>query len=137
MNQQSIVLNAVGIALALILLASFGGYFVGNGQLFAVKQQAEKQKTEYQAVLLVNGSLYFGRLSGENTDQPVLTDVYYLQAQTQATNKTTADDLKLIKLGNEIQGPTDEIRFNPNEIVFVQDLKDDGQVVKTIKGSIK
>ena len=34
--------------------------------------------TPYQAVLLSDHSMYFGKLSGYRTSSPVLTDVYYI-----------------------------------------------------------
>ena len=38
--------------------------------------------TPYQAVLLTNGTAYFGKLEGYGTPRPVLTEVYYIVSQT-------------------------------------------------------
>jgi len=43
--------------------------------------------TTYQAVLLDNSSVYFGKLQGDGTDYPVLTDVYYVQSQMNQETK--------------------------------------------------
>lgn len=94
-----------------------------------VNEASVVQNSAYQAVFLSNGSLYFGKLSGEGTSHPILREVYYFQAgQEQVKNVQP----KLVKFGSEIQGPKDELRLNPDQIMFVQDLKDDGQVVKAI-----
>lgn len=130
MNDKLMQTTLLVAAIAL-LIGGFGGYKYAKTEAeSAVSQVAVVQNSAYQAVLLTNGSLYFGKLSGEGTQNPVLREVYYLQAE-QAQTKNTQP--KLIKLGEEIQGPKDEFRLNPDQIMYVQDLKDDGQVVKAIK----
>jgi hypothetical protein len=46
--------------------------------------------TPYQAVLLMNGSAYFGKLEGYGTPHPVLKEVYYIVTQTNPETKTAA-----------------------------------------------
>ncbi|OGL63516.1 hypothetical protein A3C09_00640 [Candidatus Uhrbacteria bacterium RIFCSPHIGHO2_02_FULL_47_44] len=118
-----------------LLLGGVGGYKYAQKSAERLGSEAGvTQSSTYQAVFLTNGSLYFGKLSGEGTDHPVLREVYYLQAgQPQTKNAQT----KLIKLGGEVQGPKDEMRLNPQQIMYVQDLKDDGDVVKAIKAYTK
>jgi len=43
--------------------------------------------TTYQAVLLGNNSVYFGKLSDYGTPNPVLTDVFYIISQTDPQTK--------------------------------------------------
>ena len=119
------------VAVVALLLGGVGGYkYAQKGATSA--ETGVVQNSAYQAVFLTNGSLYFGKLSGEGTAHPVLREVYYLQAgQTQTQNAQA--QTKLIKLGDEIQGPKDEMRLNPDQIMYVQDLKDDGKVVEAIK----
>src|SRR5664279_3873878 len=38
--------------------------------------------TPYQAVLLSNNSVYYGKLAGFGTPSPVLTDIFYIVTQT-------------------------------------------------------
>ncbi|OGL97445.1 hypothetical protein A2318_03525 [Candidatus Uhrbacteria bacterium RIFOXYB2_FULL_45_11] len=118
-----------------LLVGGISGYEYAKKQLGGIKEQVGVvQNSTYQAVFLAPGQLYFGKLSGEGTDHPVLRDVYYLQAgQEQVKNAQT----KLIKLGDEIQGPKDEMRLNPSQILYVEDLKDDGKVVQAIKSYTK
>ena len=46
-----------------------------------------KFDTTYQAVLLDNGPVYFGKLQGAGMPYPVLTDVYYVQSQVNQETK--------------------------------------------------
>jgi hypothetical protein len=41
----------------------------------------------YRAVLLTNGSVYFGHLQGYGGHSPVLTDVFYIVTQTNSETK--------------------------------------------------
>ncbi len=109
-------------------------------------QQSASANSGYQAVFLTNGQVYFGKLSQAGTDYPVLTDIYYLQVvqpplqgqQSSATtgSATTPDQqsqISLVKLGNELHGPADEMHISKQQILFYEDLKTDGQVVKAIQ----
>lgn len=100
------------------------------------KQPADK----YQAVFLANGQLYFGRLSWPNSQYVTLQDIYYLQVvqqqlQGQQYSQQTGHTphVSLVKLGNELHGPEDEMRISRSQILFYEDLKPDSQVVKAIK----
>ncbi len=41
--------------------------------------------------------------------------------------------LTLVKLGEEVHGPTDEMQLNKDQILLVENLRDDSQVVAAIK----
>lgn len=126
-----------------------------------VKTAAPATASGYVAVFLSNKQVYFGRLKDAESTFPTLTDVFYLRVtQTLApgtagsvqdvsvvkAGKDTKDktatpaaaaqqlknQLTLIKLGAEIHGPTDSIRINRDQILFVETLKDDSKVVKAI-----
>lgn len=92
--------------------------------------------SDYQAVFLNNGQVYFGKLSYERSQFPVLRGIYYLQItqpiQPGEANDTPAN-INLVKLGEELHGPTDEMRINRDSIIFVEDLRDDSRVVQAIK----
>lgn len=100
------------------------------------KNQGNEVKTgNYQAVFLSNGQVYFGRLSGINSQYATLEDIYYLQVQKiqpkpeeQATGKLT-----LIKLGSELHAPVDKMKINKDQVLFYEDLKEDGKVMQAIK----
>lgn len=87
----------------------------------------------YQAVFLDNGQVYFGKLRRFG-DYPVLKDVYYLQITQQLQGSANdASNVNLVKLGNELHGPTDQMRINRQSILFIEDLKPDSQVVQAIE----
>jgi hypothetical protein len=68
--------------------------------------------TAYQAVLLSNGSVYFGHLQDYGTPTPVLTDVFYVVNQTDPETKQTKSSL--IKRGKEMHEP-DRMYLNPTK----------------------
>jgi hypothetical protein len=68
-----------------------------------------------------------------------LTDVYYLQTKTadtvnpQPAASSTSTNLELVKLGSELQGPTDEMIINKDQVTFFENLKSDGKVTQSIE----
>jgi len=122
------------VLLAIIIVG--GWYFIFSGK--AVTPEKKATKTEnYSAVFLVNGQVYFGKIDDTISNYTVLTDIYYLQVdqpiQPAQTNITDQPQISLIKLGDEIHGPKDEMKINKDQVLFIEDLKEDGQVVKAIK----
>lgn len=99
-------------------------------------QERLVKKDQYQAVFLTNGQVYFGKLSGLNSEYVVLKNIYYLQEDNQnLQNQTQAAEqpnLKLIKLGSELHGPEDEMFVERDKIIFWENLKNDGRIVKEI-----
>lgn len=97
---------------------------------------------EYQAVFLTNGQVYFGKLHTLNGDYMKLTDIYYLQTKTttsdvQSASSTSASDVTLVKLGNEIHGPEDKMVISRSQILFFENLKNDGKVTESINKYLK
>jgi len=85
--------------------------------------------TPYQAILLSNNSVYFGKLSGYGTPNPVLTDVFYIVSQTNPETKQVSN--VLVKRGKELHGP-DRMYLNANSIVFVEPVGTDSKVAQLI-----
>jgi flagellar basal body-associated protein FliL len=88
---------------------------------------------KWQAVFLVNNQVYFGKIVKETKSTLVLRDIYYLRETPNMTEKETGPQWTLVKLGEEIHGPTDEIRINKAMVLFVETLKPNSQVVQTIE----
>ena len=90
----------------------------------------------YQAVFLTNGQVYFGKLYREDGQFAVLRDIYYLQVtqspQPIQPGQTPPTNINLVKLGGELHGPTDEMRINRDQILFVEDLSSGSRVVDAI-----
>jgi hypothetical protein len=88
-----------------------------------------KFATPYQAVLLTNGSAYFGRLEGYGGPQPVLTNVFYVVSQTNPDTKQVNN--VLVKRGKELHEP-DRMYLNPAMIVFVEPVGQNSKVAQLI-----
>ena len=85
--------------------------------------------TLYQAVLLTNGSVYFGHLQDYGTSHPVLTEVFYVVRQTNPDTKQVTN--ALIKRGKELHEP-DRMYLNPNQIIFVESVGTNSKVAQLI-----
>jgi hypothetical protein len=86
--------------------------------------------TPYQAVLLTNGSAYFGKLQGYGTPRPVLTDVYYIVTENNPDTKQS--NKVLVKLGKiELHEP-DRMYLNPAQILGVQPVGPNSKVAQLI-----
>lgn len=98
----------------------------------------------YQAVFLTNNQVYFGKLSDASGQYVTLSDIYYLQVtqpplqgsqnpgQTPAAQQAQPQ-LSLVKLGQELHGPVDSMQINRDQILFYEDIKEDGRVMKAIR----
>ncbi len=85
--------------------------------------------TPYQAVLLSNGSAYFGKLEGLGTPWPVLKDVFYVQSAQNPETKAVSNIL--VKRGKEWHSP-DRMILNANTILFVEPVKPGSRVAELI-----
>jgi hypothetical protein len=90
---------------------------------------APRFETQYQAVLLAGGQVYFGHLEGFGTPFPVLRDVFYVQSTVDPTTKNVSNIL--VQRGKEWHGP-DRMYLNPGSIVLVEPVGADSQVAKLI-----
>lgn len=78
--------------------------------------------------------VYFGRISNITGEYIKMTDVFYLQMQSEGEQKNQQQPrMSLAKLGNELHGPEDAMFINRNEVLFWENLKPDGKVVQAIK----
>jgi hypothetical protein len=124
------------ITLSVIVLALAAWLASTQLQNSATAIQADK----YQAVFFANGQVYFGKLHTFHGGDFKLTDIYYLQTQnatgTDSKNpqQTTTDqnNVQLIKLGDEIHGPQDEMIISKDQVLFYENLKSDGKVAQSI-----
>ena len=93
-----------------------------------LRKQRVEMTTPYQAVLLTNGSAYFGRLEGLGTPYPVLRDVFYVQSVQDAEKKVSNI---LVKRGKEWHSP-DRMILNANMIVLVEPVNPNSRVAQLI-----
>jgi hypothetical protein len=84
----------------------------------------------YQAVLLSNGQVYYGRLDGYGTDHPVLREVYYIQS---SVNPQTHEQTNILtRRGKEWHAP-DRMYLNPSQILLVEPVGTDSKVADLIR----
>jgi hypothetical protein len=98
------------------------------------KETGPAMTTPYHAVLLSNGSVYFGKLEGLGTPFPILTDVYYVQSNQNPETKAVTN--VLVKRGKEWHGP-DRMIINATSVVFVEPVGTDSKVATLISESKK
>jgi hypothetical protein len=129
-SEAAISYSEVRSVRKLILICVAAAVAAGILLVTAKRTEAEiKFDTTYQAVLLDNGSVYFGKLQGVGTDYPVLTDVYYVQSQ--ANQETKEVRSILIRRGSEWHSP-DRMVLNARHIVLMEPVGPNSQVAKLI-----
>ena len=93
-------------------------------------------KTRMQAVFLNGGQVYFGKITGLDDKSIRVSDIYYLrvnqQVQPDGSASTSNQAVSLVKLGCELHGPQDSMVINQSQVIFWENLKDDGQVAKAV-----
>jgi len=130
-----LVLKVLGIIAAIIVIVAlaFKGKQMIGGNAFWTENQVESQS--YSAVFLTNDQVYFGKIKNKDNQEILLIDVYYLQLSGETAAQTQLGERKfsIVKLGNEIHGPTDEMFINMQNVLFYENLKNDSKVLEAIK----
>ncbi len=125
-----------GMALLQVVWILAGLFVIAAAALhiaYEVRSSAPTFTTPYQAVLLTNGSVYFGHLQGYGSSTPVLTDVYYIVSQTNPETKQVNN--VLVKRGKELHEP-DRMYLNPNQLLFVEPVGVNSKVAQLIAEQI-
>ena len=131
-------LAIAGVIAVVVVIGSLIGWVA-----YSASTGSTIDSSKYQAVFFTNGQVYFGKLHTLNGSYMKLTDIFYLQAQTtpaattdsknpQQTSAQTASDVKLIKLGSEVHGPADQMMISSSQVLFFENLKNDGKVAQSI-----
>ncbi len=128
------------LAVVLILAAlTVTIYFAGRA-LAPVAADAPIKSKQYQALFLTNGQVYFGKISKVDNSYVKLMDIYYLQVQQPVqpgadpkAAQQSNQQVSLAKLGGELHGPEDVMYVSRSQVLFWENLKDDGKVTKAIK----
>ena len=127
-HKKSGKLGLVAGCIVCLLIGMFLGHAI-TYHLMEHHRQGQAFPTTYQAVLLVNGAVYYGKLSGFGTRNPSLTDVFYIVSKTDPTTKQVTN--VLVKRGKELHQP-DRMYLNGNQIVFVEPVGQDSKVAQLI-----
>jgi hypothetical protein len=137
-NPKKLRQIAMAAAIAgIVLLIALGGWL-----LYRTSMGAHIDTSKYQAVFFTNGQVYFGKLHKLSGGYFKLNDIYYLQAKADAaaaksenpqeTSANQSSDVELIKLGQEVHGPDDEMIISQDQVLFFENLKKDGTVTQSI-----
>lgn len=127
-----IIIIAVILLIGLFLVSKYTSWNVLN------VNKTSADATGWNAVFLSNGQVYFGKITKQEKDILVLTDIYYLQVTSQiqpadqAAQQQQQQNVSLVKLGNELHGPKDSMKINMAQILFTEELKSDSKVVDAV-----
>ena len=121
MRLKSLLVPSVVGVLAVVLLLLFGPG--------SYNRLLGRETQGYQAVLLDNNQVFFGKVSGLGTDYPVLTDVFYIQTAVNPETKQTSN--VLLKRGKEWHAP-DKMLLNAHHIIMIEPVTGGSTVAKLI-----
>ena len=85
---------------------------------------------KYYAVLLDNGTVYYGKLEAYGTPYPTLRDVFYIQRTISRDAKALSN--VLVKRGQELHAP-DVMILNPEAITFIEPVGPESKVAQLIE----
>ncbi|MBP7806948.1 hypothetical protein KA047_00435 [Candidatus Saccharibacteria bacterium] len=128
--------------MSLVLLVSIAILVLSTSALLAFGKKDSKEgryvdETKLQAVFLNGGQVYFGNIQNLNREYIRMGNIYYLRVnqQVQPGNnaKQSDQDISLVKLGCELHGPENQMVINREQVIFWENLKNDGQVAKAVK----
>ena len=131
----------IPIIIAAVILLAIAGCIAWS-KLRTASPSIDSSK--YQAVFFTSGQVYFGRLHNLNDRYLKLTDIFYIQAQQSETGSekdsknpqetsTNQNNVQLIKLGDEVHGPEDAMIIERSQVLFYENLKNDGKVAQAIQ----
>ncbi len=138
----------VAIVLAVAVLAGLVYWFTRSSDsvidtVLDLESQApantdtKGMSSDYKAVFLTNGQVYFGRLEENRKDQFInMSEVYYLQVQEASGEQAASgqgSQTSLVRLGTEMHGPEGTMEINRDHILFIENLRPDSSVVQAIQ----
>jgi len=146
----TVILVVILILVVLLIISKVTNWDILGVQNWGTKEAGTEEvvkASDWQAVFLTNGQVYFGKLNKANSDYPELEDIYYLQVQNvpiqpaePATNEEgvqpaqqTEQRLILVKFGTELHRPMDKMYINKDHILMFEDLASDSNVVTAIE----
>jgi len=119
-------LIVVILLVVLLLIARTQLFRAGISTLFAPSAAELIDRNGYQAVFLVGGQVFFGKVQEQGDKYFALTDVFYLSVSEQTGQQ-------LVKRGTELHAPKDPMIIPAAEVLFIENLRDDGSVATAIR----
>ena len=121
-----VMLVVLILLIVVVLVVRTQLFRAGISTLFAPSAAEVIDRSAYQAVFLTNGSTFFGKVQAQGDDWFLLTDVFYLTTSEQSGTQ-------LIKRGSEAQGPREPMIISRQQVLFIENIRDDGDVVNLIR----
>jgi hypothetical protein len=121
-----VMLLVLIVLIVLVLVVRTQLFRAGIATLFAPSAAEVIDRNAYQAVFLTNGATYFGKVEPQGDNWFLLSDVFYLSVSDQSGTQ-------LIKRGSEAQGPKEPMIISREQVLFIENLKDDSDIVALIK----
>lgn len=112
------------------------------GVIFAVNRGNHDNESQfvntsdYQAVFLNNGQVYFGNIQDLTSSYVRMTNIYYLTQNSSSSSSSSSsnNNYSLVKLGcQQIHDPLDAMVINRSQVTFWENLNSGGKVVSSIK----
>lgn len=121
--------------LTAVLVVAVAAFIATGGPGKSENSYVDSKKL--QAVFLNGGQVYFGNIEDLNGKFLSMSNIYYLRVNqqvqpNQSSNSSSSNDISLVKLGCELHGPTDSMVINREQVIFWENLKDNGQVAKAV-----
>ncbi|CAN5147226.1 hypothetical protein BH11PAT4_BH11PAT4_7090 [soil metagenome] len=140
-------LNTVVLSIVVVAIVAVAGYFIlarGNSTVLTggVVKDSGDNLSDFSAVFVNGGGIYFGKITKMNDDVVVLEEVYNygvvpatdasgkeIKAATGTTQETRPTLFDASKVGI---APASKYNINRGEVILWYSLKNDSDVVKTI-----
>lgn len=115
-----------------LLLGAFGMSLIADDDSGASEVLAGNiDPSRYQAVILVNDKVYFGRLSVANDAFFRLDDAFFLR---ETRENPDADPVRtLLPVNRELHAPENSMLIRQDEVVLIEDLDEESPVLEEIK----
>lgn len=122
---------AVVALVAVVLLALIAGGFLlvanSSGDPFG----GSVDTAGYQAVILSNDKVYFGKIRKGDGDFYELSNVYFIREQQSSPD--AAPQRQVLPLNAELQAPENRMLIDKDKVVIIENLDKASPVLKTIQ----
>lgn len=132
-GKRSFSLRILWLVVLIVVVALAIFFFT---RLDAFSGASQPLRGRYQAVFLLNGQVYFGKLAFQAGDYAQLSEIYYFQTNDVPGSDNNLDeqfDVRLVKLGSEFHQPEDTMFINKNQILFYENLTENSRVTQAIQ----
>ena len=94
------------------------------------------ERDGYQAVILANDRVYFGKIEAAGTDFYKLDDAFFLR-ETAGEGEDAQATRALLPINRELHGPENSMLIRRDEVVLIEDLADDSPILREIERQIE